>query len=97
MNFYEADLIINHNDKSAQDVAQADALVCTADQSKQAAYVQMMSVAHQLLAIGESETEATLARLDKIIDRFSKLPGQRDILLVSPGFLRRWRKPASTR
>ena len=87
MNFYEADLIINHNDKSAQDVAQADALVCTADQSKQAAYVQMMSVAHQLLAIGESETEATLARLDKIIDRFSKLPGQRDILLVSPGFL----------
>ncbi|MGD0306887.1 MAG: VWA domain-containing protein [Candidatus Acidiferrales bacterium] len=87
MNFYEADLIINHNDKSAQDVAEADALVCTADQSKQAAYVQMMSVAHQLLAIGEAESESTLARLDKIIDRFSKLPAQRDILLVSPGFL----------
>jgi VWFA-related protein len=87
MNFYEADLIINHNDKSAQDVAQADALVCTADQSKQAAYVQMMSVAHQLLAIGEAESQSTLTHLDKIIDRFAKLPGQRDILLVSPGFL----------
>jgi VWFA-related protein len=87
MNFYQADLIINHNDKSAKDVAEADALVCTADQSQQAAYAQMMTVAHQLLAIGEAESESTLARLDKIIDRFSKLPGQRDILLVSPGFL----------
>jgi VWFA-related protein len=87
MNFYQADLIINHNDKSAKDVAQADALVCTADQSPQAAYAQMMTVAHQLLATGESETESTLGRLDKIIDRFAKLPGQRDILLISPGFL----------
>ncbi|MGA8036066.1 MAG: VWA domain-containing protein [Candidatus Acidiferrales bacterium] len=87
MDYYEADLIINRNDRSAKDLAQADALICTADQSAQAAYAQMMTTAHQLLAVGESNTQASIHRIDAIIDRISKLPGQRNILLVSPGFL----------
>ena len=87
MDYYEADLIINRNDRSAKDLAQADALVCTADQSAQAAYSQMMSTAHQLLAAGEANAQGSLHRLDAIIDRIAKLPGQRNILLVSPGFL----------
>ena len=87
MDYYEADLIINRNDRTAKDMAQDDALVCTADQSAQAAYAQMMSTAHQLLAIGEANTQASLHRLDAIIERIARLPGQRNILFVSSGFL----------
>lgn len=87
MDYYEADLIINRNDRTAKDMAQDDALVCTADQSGQAAYAQMMSTAHQLLAIGEANTQASLHRLDATIESIARLPGQRNILFVSSGFL----------
>jgi VWFA-related protein len=87
MDYYEADLIINRNERSAKDMAEADALVCTSDQSEQAAYAQMMSTAHQLLAMGEANAQAALQRLNAIVNRLATLPGQRNILLVSPGFL----------
>jgi VWFA-related protein len=87
MDYYEADLIINRDDKTAQQLAQADALICTADQSAQAAYAQMMSTAHQLLAVGDANAQSTMRRLDEIVTQLAKLPGQRNILLISPGFL----------
>lgn len=45
------------------------------------------SLARQQLAIGEQETRNTLAALKYLVQSISSLPGQKVIILVSPGFI----------
>lgn len=90
MNYYEADLIQNKNDQQAQAAAIADAIACSGF-SGQAAATQarslVASTAMQLINAGEVNTEYAVRRLVEVVRRISALPGQRTIVLVSPGFL----------
>jgi len=90
MNYYEADLIQNQNDQQAQAAAIADAIACSGF-SGQAAATQarslVVSTALQLINAGEINTEYAVRRLVEVVRRISALPGQRTIVLVSPGFL----------
>ncbi len=95
---YEADLIQNRHDQFAMDVATADALICSAspnpsptgaptaaDISRAQSLVD--SVALRVEQQTETQTEYTLRRMREIIERLSVLPGQRNLVLISPGFL----------
>jgi VWFA-related protein len=90
MNYYEADLIINKRDLQALAVATEETLQCAfgGDPRMQAAAQTMAEAAAQrTLTEGDSETEYAYRHLDAIVRRMTNLPGQRILVLVSPGFL----------
>jgi VWFA-related protein len=99
MDYYEADLIQNQNDQQAIDVATADTLICQPSTEKNpltgqptpAAVTRAQGfVAATALRVedeGSEETEYAFRRLQEVIRRMSSLPGQRSIVLISPGFI----------
>jgi VWFA-related protein len=93
MDHYEADLIQNQHDQVAENAAIQDAIAClTANMpNQQVAQAQAQAVvystAQQVLMAGDLQTQYALRRIDEVLRRLSSLPGQRSIVLVSPGFL----------
>jgi len=90
--YYQADLIQNKNDQQAAAAANADALVCAAAATggqgvQQQAAMLVTSAVQEVLAAGEINTQYAVRRLTDVVRRVSALPGQRSIVLVSPGFL----------
>jgi VWFA-related protein len=92
--YYQADLIQNKNDQQALAAATADAMACaiaetgaTATQAQQQATSTVASTVAEVLAAGEINTQYSVRRLAEVVRRVSALPGQRSIVLVSPGFL----------
>jgi VWFA-related protein len=90
MNYYEADLIQNKNDHQALEAATDDAIACSGFNGATAASQARMlvnSTVMELLNAGDTNTEYSVRRLLEVVRRISVLPGQRTIVLVSPGFL----------
>ncbi|MGH9735188.1 MAG: VWA domain-containing protein [Candidatus Acidiferrales bacterium] len=90
MDYYEANLIQNNLDPTAITVAMQDALACAFQSNPQyTAQAQMLaqSAATQAYEEGELETESSLRRLEESLRRLSGLPGQRVLVLLSPGFI----------
>jgi len=103
MDYYEADLIQNQNDAQALAVATQDTLQCDAqnDPSLASALANGQvppsaisraqgQVAAEAIRIEEQGTQQSLSvfrRIEEITARMAALPGQRSIVLISPGFL----------
>jgi VWFA-related protein len=98
MEYYEADAIENRNNAQAITVAIQDAQVCMnpagastnpAMAAAQAVQAQglVMAAALRKSEEGHQETEAVFRRLREILGRMAALPGQRNIVLISPGFI----------
>lgn len=92
---YQAYLIVETRDSFATDIAVQEAYHCTcgglpaAEQAQCLTQVQSQAEAlatHRLNAF-QIESEYALRGLDQLVGRISALPGQRSIVLVSPGFL----------
>lgn len=87
---YLADLIVNKSDQTAMEVATYDALHCAyQDQAKflSAAAQLAESTAQGVLQAGEHESRLSLTVLKDLVRRIAVMPGQRTVLLLSPGFL----------
>ncbi len=95
---YEADLIQNHHDQYAIDVATADALVCSASPAPSPtggpsasdvlrAQSLVDATAIRVEQETSTQTEYTLRRMREVLERLSAMPGQRNLVLISPGFL----------
>ncbi|HXY25734.1 MAG TPA: VWA domain-containing protein [Candidatus Acidoferrum sp.] len=90
MSYYEGDLIVNKSDPQALAVATQDTLLCAFNgDNTQRAGAQVMAQNAAQLAVdqGDNETEYTYRHLEEAIRRLSSLPGQRVLVLVSPGFI----------
>lgn len=90
ISYYTADLIQNRHDPLALETATLDALHCAYfdDQSKMAqAQLLAQSTALQELNQGDVETRISLGVIKNLVRRISALPGERVIILVSPGFV----------
>ena len=99
MDLYEADDIANKSDDQAISVATQDALSCSNTQNSSpqgggptpgqiaAARALAEAIARRKVEEGEQETEAVFRRLREIMARMAVLPGQRNIVLISPGFI----------
>ena len=90
MDYYEANLIENHLDPTALGVATQDALACAFNNDpSQAQEAQLLATetAVRVYETGAGETEASLRRLEEVLRRLSGLPGQRVLVLLSPGFI----------
>jgi VWFA-related protein len=92
ISYYQSDLIMNQNDPGALNAAVQDAIACmmldpTDKASVQVAQSTSRATASQVLNTGESESRVSLQSLREAVRRISAMPGQRAIVLVSPGFL----------
>jgi VWFA-related protein len=90
VSYYQADLIRNKNDPSALQAAVQDAYICAQlDPSTMQSVAQSMaqSEASRVVAYSDQDTRLTLRLLNDVIRRIAAMPGQRSVVLVSPGFL----------
>jgi VWFA-related protein len=87
VDYYQADLIQNkHNDQAFQ-VAVDDALNCGHLDMRPLAEQMARAAATRALTIGDQDARVTLGFLRDVVRRMASLPGQRTLILVSPGFL----------
>jgi VWFA-related protein len=89
VDYYMGDLIANKHNMSAFDAAVQDAFVCgnlTGDM-RHLAEGMARSAAAEALRIGDQDVRVTLGFVGELVSRMAALPGQRTLILVSPGFL----------
>jgi VWFA-related protein len=89
MSYYMADLIANRGDADALQIATNDALACSFNGNVKmikAARQTVSATAHEKSEIGRVETGNTLRILRALVQGMSKAPGQRNIVVISPGF-----------
>jgi VWFA-related protein len=87
---YMADQIENKHDSTALGVAIEETIQCqfNGDETKQAqAAAIVRSVSLRALEAGDMENEYTYRHIEDVLRRLSSVPGERILLLVSPGFL----------
>jgi VWFA-related protein len=87
---YMADQIENKRDTQAQAVAIEETIQCqfNGDETKRAQALAIVQTAvFRALSDGDIENEFTYRHLEDILRRLSSMPGERIMLLVSPGFL----------
>jgi len=92
VDYYMADAIENKNDQQALQAATAEAMACmsldpTKPGSLQQAQSAARSAAQRNLHQGEHDSHVSLTVLKDVIRRMAAMPGQRSMILVSPGFL----------
>ncbi len=84
MSVYEAYKIVDLDDPIALQVAVEDVIACA--RSGIGAKQQALAAARRELSLGESEIQSSFRNFDGLIARMSVLPGQRIIVMMSPGF-----------
>jgi VWFA-related protein len=102
LTYYQADLIFNKHDSQALNAATQDTIVCAnlvtdaapsrgssgQDTSMtQAAQAMAQAAASRGVSIGDQETRLTVKVLTSLVRRIAAMPGQRALVLISPGFL----------
>ena len=88
ISFYMADMIINKNDPSALQAATADVILC---QNLTGPMVSMApelarGAAQRMISVGEHESRVAYEVLKDLLRRMAATPGQRIVVLASPGF-----------
>lgn len=92
VDYYMGDLIQNRHDQQALQAATMDAMSCMSLSPSQPGALQIAqqaasSAAMRALTAGDAETRLALGVLKDVVRRISAMPGQRNIVLVSPGFI----------
>jgi VWFA-related protein len=94
VSYYQADLIINRNDPQATQVATQDVFACDqylttlpAGSVAQTVASLVQGSSARALSAGDHETRISLGLLKDVVNNLSKKPGQRSVVLVSPGFI----------
>jgi VWFA-related protein len=99
ISYYMADLILNQHDQEALQTAVQDAMGCLPlavtppgqaggpPPAQAESQIAVRAEAYRQLAAGSQESRIALSVLKDIVRRMSVMPGQRSMVLVSPGFL----------
>ncbi len=84
ISYFLADRIVNMNDAQALQVSLLNYQACSNNQYATAN--EVMGYAQRALHDGEQETRLASSVLVQVIRRLTAMPGQRNIVLASPGF-----------
>ena len=90
VDYYQAELIELQHDSQALATAAQDALACAYNNdTRQANAAQSLAeaTAARILNEGDNQTIFSFRRLKEIVQKISTLPGQRTVVLISPGFI----------
>lgn len=86
MTYYEADRILNKHDFMVLETATEDTLACC-DCKRDVAETLAQNAASEALQVGDQDVRQTLSFIRDIVGKMGAMPGQRTLVLVSPGFL----------
>lgn len=87
---YQAFLMVERRESYSLEIATAEALACEYNNDPTHlpdAQRSAESAATRVLSFAETESEASLRELELLVRRMGVVPGQRNIVLVSPGFM----------
>jgi VWFA-related protein len=90
---YMADRIVNLNDSQAINLVVQEMQMCAgngtngAQMSSQAAQSMISGLAQQVSGVSEQETRICLEVMKDLVRHMAAMPGQRIVVVVSPGFL----------
>jgi VWFA-related protein len=87
VSYYEGDLIYNMNNAAASAIAYQDALSCAGNLGDAMLKTLVANAARDAVMLGERETIWALDALRTVVSKMASMPGQRNIVLISPGFL----------
>ncbi len=90
VSYYQADLIVNKFDQQALAVATEEAIQCAYNgdtRMRAAAQNLAQAAADRMVVQGDNETQYAYRHLDDVVRRLASMPGQRVLVLVSPGFI----------
>jgi VWFA-related protein len=92
IDYYEADLIANKHDPEAASEAIQETLACEPpnmppSEAQAMAVALVNSAAAEALDLGQHESHLSLTVLKQVVGDLSHMPGQRSVVLVSPGFI----------
>jgi VWFA-related protein len=96
ISYYQADLIVNKSDPEATQVAIQEATYCApttlSGPGQQGvalgnAAALVNATAAGVLNAGQHESRVSLGSLEDVVHSVSRMPGQRIVVLVSPGFI----------
>jgi VWFA-related protein len=87
VDYYQGDLIVNQHNQQAFDLAVQDALSCGHINLQSVAEGMATAAARRAVAIGDQDVRVTLGFLVNLVRKMGTLPGERILILVSPGFL----------
>jgi VWFA-related protein len=90
MDYYIADEIRNKNYQQALSMEVQETIICdslTGPSAPQMAQSIVQGAAAREVSVGEQDTRVSLSVLKDVTRRLSAMPGQRMIVLASPGFL----------
>ncbi len=87
ISFYMASQIQDHDDPMALQAAIMDAISCMQLDQTAGAETMVRAEVSRVYSMGLHETQVSLAALRDVIRRMASAPGQRTIVLASPGFL----------
>lgn len=86
INYYMADLMVNHQDGQSNNLAGQEAMACMNLPTLALGISYAQGIAQQVLGTGQQETHVALTVFKDIVRRMASMPGQRVVVLVSPGF-----------
>jgi VWFA-related protein len=86
VDYYQANRIVEFHDFMALDEATEAALACC-ECPKDLAEKYAQRAAERAAQLGDLDVRMTLATVREIIHKMGSLPGQRSLILISPGFL----------
>ena len=90
VSYYQGDLIVNKSDTQALAVATEDTIQCAFSGDRRmtaAAQSLAQAAANRAVVQGDSETQYAYRHLEEVVRHLANMPGQRVLVLVSPGFL----------
>jgi VWFA-related protein len=87
IDYYQADLIQNKHNPTVLEAAIQSATLCAKFDTHEMAERMVEAAAARALAIGDQDVRVTLNGIADVVRGMSSLPGQRVLILVSPGFL----------
>ena len=90
--YYQADLIVNKHDNEAFQEAVSEVFSCEPGldptRDRMVAENEATSASRRVLALGHQDAQATYDSIAAFVRPMANLPGERIMILVSPGFLR---------
>jgi VWFA-related protein len=96
ISYYQADLIVNKQDVEATQIAVQEAQDCAPQYLTQNPNINIplgdfaalaTSASRNVLSSGQQESRIALDSLKDVVGNISRMPGQRSVILVSPGFI----------
>ncbi len=89
ISYYQGNLIVNQHNGPAFEAATQDAHWCAHLDPSQKSVAEGMATqaARQAVAIGDQDVRVTLDFMGNVVRKMATLPGERTVILVTPGFL----------